>query len=337
MILALLLACAMVAGCAADKRRSREGEPFPNWMGEVDLGLGEGGSGAVRTDEEAAPTVFAVNPEDVKGPSGSITKRLVAWKPRLFHLTGIISPEEAVYAVDLAKRNLDSFDVVPKQYKPKGIVTKWDVSVFQDLILYNVARRVSTITMLPIENFADLEIYRFGDADSFLDLHTDILPGVLREDPGLLQRDPKRMGDPGQRVVRVLVNIDPDGGQGLVFPRAQKMHEGQLAFSMGEASNNCKGAVGMSLLPTQSALLHTMDTKGDVEKYVGDYRTCTREEQDASFHSKTGWLLVFSVNAYSHEKCNDLNDSCESWANSGECEKNPGFMWDNCKQSCGKC
>jgi len=106
---------------------------------------------------------------------------------------------------------------------------------------------------------------------------------------------------------------------------------------MGEASNNCKGAVGMSLLPTQSALLHTMDTKGDVEKYVGDYRTCTREEQDASFHSKTGWLLVFSVNAYSHEKCKDLDDSCESWANSGECEKNPGFMWDNCKQSCGKC
>lgn len=30
----------------------------------------------------------------------------------------------------------------------------------------------------------------------------------------------------------------------------------------------------------------------------------------------------------------DKHDNCELWANSGECENNPGYMLDNCGTSC---
>merc|ERR1719512_234946 len=35
--------------------------------------------------------------------------------------------------------------------------------------------------------------------------------------------------------------------------------------------------------------------------------------------------------------CSDDNPSCEFWANSGECERNPGYMLANCRLSCGVC
>ena len=47
--------------------------------------------------------------------------------------------------------------------------------------------------------------------------------------------------------------------------------------------------------------------------------------------------MVFSINAYSHNKCHDLDPSCESWAEKGECDNNPAFMFEKCKQACDKC
>ena len=35
--------------------------------------------------------------------------------------------------------------------------------------------------------------------------------------------------------------------------------------------------------------------------------------------------------------CKDRDDRCASWAASGECDANPGFMRSTCKRSCGAC
>mmetsp|Transcript_4979 Transcript_4979/g.8675 ORF Transcript_4979/g.8675 Transcript_4979/m.8675 type:complete len:83 (-) Transcript_4979:305-553(-) len=35
--------------------------------------------------------------------------------------------------------------------------------------------------------------------------------------------------------------------------------------------------------------------------------------------------------------CVDSNEQCTEWAFFGECEKNPQFMRDTCKKSCGVC
>lgn len=38
-----------------------------------------------------------------------------------------------------------------------------------------------------------------------------------------------------------------------------------------------------------------------------------------------------------NQDCNDTNVNCVWWADTGECQKNPGFMLANCKLSCQKC
>jgi len=35
--------------------------------------------------------------------------------------------------------------------------------------------------------------------------------------------------------------------------------------------------------------------------------------------------------------CGDRDDSCDIWANNGECDKNPVYMYGNCGTSCGVC
>lgn len=35
--------------------------------------------------------------------------------------------------------------------------------------------------------------------------------------------------------------------------------------------------------------------------------------------------------------CQDDNASCGVWFKAGECARNPSFMNDNCRKSCGRC
>ena len=378
-IVSLLLLLVVTTTVVVDHANgSTDGEPFANWLGEVDLSLSnkkdEANGASVSKDvvaathetefevsEEEAEAAEAIamqtqdheheheqtstqdreggiewesesqklDPERVKGPSGSITKRLLAWKPRMFTLDGIISDEEAEYVVAFAKQNLEHFDVVKDTYKPSGIVTGWSISPYYDALVHKIAKRLAIVTMVPLENFADVEILRFGDSNSFLKLHTDLLAGIPIEAPGRETRDPKVTGA-GQRVARVIVNVDTKTDAGFIFPFAAKPDSKQPNFVFNGGSADCSGHVGAHLTGKQSLLLHTMDTKGGHEEKVADYKTCPRS-------GSVSWLLVFSLHAYSHDQCKDLNAGCSDWAEKGECENNPGYMLDNCKLSCGKC
>merc|ERR1740122_234927 len=35
--------------------------------------------------------------------------------------------------------------------------------------------------------------------------------------------------------------------------------------------------------------------------------------------------------------CSDDNQFCEDWTASGQCETNPGYMLEACRESCGDC
>ena len=37
------------------------------------------------------------------------------------------------------------------------------------------------------------------------------------------------------------------------------------------------------------------------------------------------------------ETCHDLNNECDAWAKSGQCQANPDFMLQSCRKSCGSC
>lgn len=48
------------------------------------------------------------------------------------------------------------------------------------------------------------------------------------------------------------------------------------------------------------------------------------------------WLLLIALSA-AKKKCKDSQTECGGWAESGECEANPGFMHESCKRSCLLC
>jgi len=52
-----------------------------------------------------------------------------------------------------------------------------------------------------------------------------------------------------------------------------------------------------------------------------------------------GWMLEncrLSCNNCPTQ-CTDNNPGCAAWAASGECQRNPGWMLENCRLSCGNC
>ena len=63
-------------------------------------------------------------------------------------------------------------------------------------------------------------------------------------------------------------------------------------------------------------------------------------------HCQAGMLLPVNVGQTSSNEsagttsdpsCEDGNESCEAWADAGECEGNPDYMLTNCASSCDAC
>ena len=48
-------------------------------------------------------------------------------------------------------------------------------------------------------------------------------------------------------------------------------------------------------------------------------------------------VIFFNYTKSFLASCVDGNKSCPSWAQKGECSKNPGYMLVNCKKSCNQC
>jgi len=57
----------------------------------------------------------------------------------------------------------------------------------------------------------------------------------------------------------------------------------------------------------------------------------TRQQRSSVF------LVLLISCAASSEECKDEHDACKSWAASGECERNSGFMHTGCPVSCSTC
>ena len=49
------------------------------------------------------------------------------------------------------------------------------------------------------------------------------------------------------------------------------------------------------------------------------------------------WLTLNDLTSYYTGTCQDSDAQCATWASSGECQKNPGWMLKNCRRSCHQC
>ena len=64
-------------------------------------------------------------------------------------------------------------------------------------------------------------------------------------------------------------------------------------------------------------------------------------------HNEIGTLLIpfvviklkidSSISTIPSSGCENENPSCDQWAKTGECDKNPGYMLISCKKACKVC
>eukprot|EP00058_Branchiostoma_floridae_P018361 XP_002603850.1 hypothetical protein BRAFLDRAFT_129677 [Branchiostoma floridae] len=73
-------------------------------------------------------------------------------------------------------------------------------------------------------------------------------------------------------------------------------------------------------------------TLADVTYTDGGVFTCTADNGVG-----TATLNITVAGCPDVSTCPDSSSSCPGWANSGECESNPGYMLSNCRLSCGVC
>ena len=102
-------------------------------------------------------------------------------------------------------------------------------------------------------------------------------------------------------------------------------------------SNSCNNLASGTDLGSSSPVRYTVQAEDE----GGIVFAC-----EVPGHCQAGMLLPVNVGQTSSNEsagttsdpsCEDDNESCEAWADAGECEGNPDYMLENCAMACDAC
>ncbi|CAJ1958848.1 unnamed protein product [Cylindrotheca closterium] len=86
------------------------------------------------------------------------------------------------------------------------------------------------------------------------------------------------------------------------------------------------------LVIAPGALAAVKGENSGTQATLEDEETCSSEDGGTCASSGEAVVQVEDLS-----RCEDRNDGCRYWADSGECLTNPRYMWVYCALSCGKC
>eukprot|EP01025_Chloroclados_australasicus_P050639 TRINITY_DN5845_c0_g1_i1.p1 TRINITY_DN5845_c0_g1~~TRINITY_DN5845_c0_g1_i1.p1 ORF type:complete len:309 (-),score=38.08 TRINITY_DN5845_c0_g1_i1:202-1128(-) len=283
-------------------------ELLPGWQGEVPKGVLFG---------EGLPHTWR----------GEIIQ--LSWRPRAYLLKNFLSEEECDHIIQKAKPGMQKSSVVDnKTGKSVDSQVRTSTGTFfnkgEDNIISTIEQRVAQVSMLPVEHQEGLQVLHYVDGQKY-EPHFD----YFHDDWHI------RSENGGQRIVTVLMYLTTveEGGE-TVFPNAERKVEGSEwsdCARKGLAVKPYRGDALMffSLFPngtTDQASMHGScpTTKG--EKWSATKWIHVENFQPGANFQKARW-----------GECVDGHDNCPQWAQSGECEKNPGYMRVYCRKSCKAC
>lgn len=250
----------------------------------------------------------------------------ISWEPRAYLLHNFLSDEECDHLIGLGKPSLRKSSVVDS--KTGGSVDS-DVRTssgtflmhHQDDIVTAIENRIATVTMIPEENGESLQILRYVDGQKY-EPHTDYFHDKVNSDAS----------HGGQRLATVLMYLTtPEEGGETVFPYTSTKVEGD------EWSECAKQGLAVKAKRGNALFFFSLkpDGTGDGKSTHGSCPTLKGEK-----FSATKWIHVgkFSVGGgVKVANCVDTHELCAEWADTGECEKNPGYMKRSCPKSCNVC
>ncbi|EFJ44873.1 hypothetical protein VOLCADRAFT_82641 [Volvox carteri f. nagariensis] len=252
----------------------------------------------------------------------------LSWSPRAFLLKGFLSDEECEHIIAKAKPRMVKSSVVDNA-SGKSVDSEIRTSTGawlakgEDEIISRIEKRVAQVTMIPLENHEGLQVLHYHDGQKY-EPHYDYFHDPVNASPE----------HGGQRVVTVLMYLTTveEGGE-TVLPHADQKVS-------GEGWSECAKR-GLAVKPVKGDALMFYSLKPDGSNDPASlHGSCPTLKGDK--WSATKWIHVGPIGgkkavSLGTPECHDSMEQCTEWAFFGECEKNPGYMRENCARSCKTC
>ncbi|KAI8475354.1 MAG: hypothetical protein J3K34DRAFT_404626 [Monoraphidium minutum] len=272
---------------------------------------------------------------------------VVSWKPRAFVAHGFLSKDEARHLRKLSAVTLRRSTVISHSGKSVEDSYRTSYGTFlkrlSDPVVAAVDARVADWARVPVVNGEDMQILRY-DVGQEYKKHFD----------GLM--DDKA----GPRVATVLLYLsDVEEGGETAFPDSTHWAHPDQASRGGPFSSCTEGGVAFKPKLGDALLFWSIKPDGktlDVSSMhtgcpvlQGVKWTATKWIHAKAFRpdefEKSGRLLGVNVTEKVADpgNCEDSHESCEGWAEAGECANNAAYMVGDigslgaCRRACGKC
>ena len=253
----------------------------------------------------------------------------ISWEPRAFVLHGFLTDEECDHLIKLGTPTLVKSSVVDSK---TGESVDSDVRTSsgtflqhgQDEVVARIEDRISHVTMLPLENGESLQILKYVNGQEYKP-HTDYFHDKVNSNPA----------HGGQRIATVLMYLStPEDGGETVFPYAAGD-----PVTGDEWSECAKEGLAVKAIKGNALFFYGLkpDGKGDSKSTHGSCPTLKGEK-----YSATRWIHVGTYHKGGGiqtvpKGCKDDHALCAEWADTDECNRNPSYMHDACRLSCGLC
>lgn len=266
--------------------------------------------------------------------------QLLSWKPRAFFWPGFLSHDDADDLIKLARPRMMRSTVVGAG---GGVVANIRTSYGAFLrrhshpVIGKLERRLSAWTMLNISHQEDVQILRYAVGQEY-GAHMD----TLRND--------------SPRVCTLLVYLhDTEEGGETAFPSESKWADPALPQRLGPFSQCAEGHVAVKPRKGDALLFYTFNPDG-TEDHSALHTGCPVLK--GVKWTATVWVHsepfrpedlegspkdIMDDALWDPGMCQDIHNSCQFWAESGECENNPGYMLGgggavgNCRLACKAC
>ncbi|GAX75294.1 hypothetical protein CEUSTIGMA_g2739.t1 [Chlamydomonas eustigma] len=258
----------------------------------------------------------------------------VAWSPRVFIHHNFLTLEECRHIRRLAVPTMKRSGVVGTNGSSAYDEIRTSYGTFLrrlvDPVVSKIEARVAAWVRVPTVHQEDLQVLRY-DVGQKYGAHTDSLI------------------DDSARLATVLLYLNEveEGGE-TAFPQGSNWRSPDLAEAMGPFSDCANGHVAFKPKMGDAMLFYSINADGTHDPHSmhtgcpvikGVKWTATVWVHSMPYRPTTFMApTAAELKAQPHPGvCKDLNVECSSWALSGECEKNAGFMQENCGLSCKSC
>ncbi|KAG2482129.1 hypothetical protein HYH03_018915 [Edaphochlamys debaryana] len=243
---------------------------------------------------------------------------VLSWEPRIFLYKGILTDEECDQLIENSERRLHRSGV-SDSVTGAGSVSEIRTSsgTFyaqgETPLVARIEKRLAMWTMLPVENGEGIQVLRYQKAQKY-DPHHDYFSFKSADLNG------------GNRMATVLMYLaTPEERGETVFPKV-KAPPNQTREHFSECAMQ-----GYAVKPR----------KGDA--VLGEKWSATKWIHVGRLGTEVHRLKYVPPPPPAVPGCKNTHELCEHWAESGECESNPGYMAGSkgnpgaCNLACNRC